>query len=141
MSMSFPEPEVKHIEQRTDNVSKFVRTRMRVGDLVLRAIGDTGTQLDVDELTEIIIGDDPRDTSEPSERDITTIQTDLIEPILRNLPHEDEARDSGVDIETLRELVFGTREEQRKRIKETIDELYSQDRVTNDLDNNLYRTD
>lgn len=141
MSMSFPESEAELIEERTDNISKFVRTRMRVGDLVLRAAEDNGTKLDVNELTDIIVGDDPRGASKSSEEDITTVQNDLTEPILRNLPHKDETEDSDVDFDTLRELVFGTEEEQRERIKETLDELYAQDRVTNDLDNNLYRTD
>lgn len=141
MSMSFPEPEAELIEERTDNISRFVRTRMRAGDLVLRTVGDDGTQFDPDKLTDIIIGDDPRGTSEASDEDIVTIQTDLTEPILRNLPHKDETEDSDIDFVTLRELVFGTQEEQIEQIKETFDELYAQDRVTNDLDNNLYRTD
>ncbi len=141
MSMSFPEPEAELIEERADNISRFVRTRMRAGDLVLRAVGDNGTQFDPDKLTDIIIGDDPGGTSGASDEDIVTIQADLTEPILRNLPHKNETEDSDIDFATLRELVFGTQEEQMERIKETFDELYAQDRVTNDLDNNLYRTD
>jgi DNA-binding HxlR family transcriptional regulator len=117
------------------SLSKYLRLRIRAGRMLWSAGEFQGYKLErlVNEELEKILNEtgDVRDTvrssATGSEKSPTTINDDLVNAVLRELPKKDTG--GSVTFDELQELIFGTEEEQRKRLNQALEELNDEGRV------------
>ncbi|RJX47491.1 hypothetical protein [Halonotius pteroides] len=102
-------------DQESDEVglsrSDYARRCIEIGRLVFRSNG----KVDIDRLRELTEGE-----IVSADSDLETSEGDLGDAVLRNLSTD---KDQSLSAEELREMVFGTEEEQRDEIKNTLQQL------------------
>lgn len=108
--------------------AEYVRQRLNAG----RVLFDAG-KLDTELLSQLTSSDGSERLSE----DISTIDDDLSQRILSVLP-QNEA--DSISTDELRTEIFGTPDEQREMIENTLRQLKNQDLVEPTFDGGVYRT-
>lgn len=125
----------KEAEQVNLNLSQYVRSRVRAGRLLWDDrefnVSLLNESISVERLSDKV--DDSND-KKPEVPD-----NDIASDILRELPTEGETE--GVTEEELRDLIFGSKEDQRAYIEEVCAELHSAGKVTRSWDGGLVKKD
>lgn len=98
-----------------------------------RAIFQSSGQADIERLRELT--EDTKIT--PINSDLTTANSDLAEPILLNLPTEEQ---NALTKQEIRETIFGTEDEQIEQITEALKQLRQQEKITVLVDNGYIKT-
>lgn len=130
---SFPKEYVAMIDEEAEehgqSRNKYVRHRLDAGRLLL----DTG-KLDTELLNQLM----KTDGSERLNDDLETLDTNLSSQLLNSLPVDE---DRGATIDTLRKEIFGTPDDQREVIKETLKQLNKQGEVRPAFDSGYIRNE
>lgn len=121
----------EQIEREADEIGitkgVYLRQMVQVG----RLVANTG-QLDTSTLNRLV--DDGVESLEV-EQDIHQINEDIVDVVLSSLP-SDEGR--AMSKEELRELVYGSENEQRQIIDETLEQLYELGEIDSAYDGGYY---
>ncbi|WP_340099391.1 hypothetical protein [Salinibaculum salinum] len=121
--VSGPDDEVQRWKDEAEELgipqSRYGRERIRAGNM----LWETG-EFQADRLTQLLGDDGTTGESATPASSQTTIEDSLREKVLRELPVKG-ARDA-VELSDLRQLVFGTKEEQREAILDSLEELNKQ---------------
>lgn len=96
--------------------TKYVQQRLEAGRLLFNC-SDT---LNAEKLNNLINQD------ELSVTELQTLESDISDMLLANLPTDEE---QAVELEELREVVFGSKKEQLDEIEKSLKELYERERV------------
>lgn len=151
ISLAVPDGEKEKISTEAEELnlsrSDYIRSRFRAGRLLWQN-GDFDVELFVDStlsegvsgksrgygatLSEINKGDTRASNNNTSP---STLNEDISNDILRELPHE--GADEGVTEDELRELIFGSEEEQLNYIREVCKRLNEQDKITRAFEGGL----
>ncbi|MCU4719074.1 hypothetical protein [Halapricum hydrolyticum] len=132
-----PDDEVQRWKEDADELgitqSRYGRERIRAG----RRLWGAG-KFQADTLAQLI--GDGNETEEPrrTESSPATIENDLAETVLRELPKKGER--NPVELSNLRELVFGTEEEQREAILAALKVLNEQGEAERTVEGGFVKT-
>lgn len=122
--MSGPDEEIQRWKDEADELgitqSRYARERVRAGNRLWEA-GEFKT----DSLAQLVEENDVAGGSTMSPQ--ATIEESFAEKVLRELPVK--GTNDAVELSDLRQLVFGTKEEQRDAILDTLEDLNKQGKV------------
>lgn len=137
-SISGPDEEVKQWKEEANELgitqSRYGRERIRAG----KRLWDVG-EFNADTLSQFLDGEDDADGSQRTDSSQTTIEQDIAETVLRELPKKG-ARDP-VELPDLRELVFGTEQEQQEAILDALEVLNEQGKAERTVKGGFVKTD
>jgi hypothetical protein len=128
-------PDDSHVEQvaaEADDLgvsrATYVQMMFEAGRRLFQASG----KLDTDMLADLV---DEGDHAFQSEKDLAEIENDISDEILIKLPSDPNRAAS---TEEVREMVFGTREEQMEVTEEALKQLYNQGKIESAFDGGYY---
>ena len=138
-SITGPDDEVQRWKEEAEELgitqSRYGRERVRAG----RRLWSAG-EFQVDNLGQLLNGEDQtgKSASPSGDKSLATVEQDLTETILRELPRSG-AREP-VELPELRQLVFGTKEEQEEAILDALEKLGEQDRAERTMKGGYVKT-